>query len=105
MRGNDERRDGLFSYVRPESGIPKDHPLRAIREVADEALSTLSAQFGCRGCRRQDETVRKMPQGRISGFETSRNRLKIPAHIQNERQTFRKYDWDAGFQQPAKASR
>jgi transposase len=45
MRGNDERRDGLFSYVRPESRIPKDHPLRVIRQVADEALSTLSAQF------------------------------------------------------------
>jgi hypothetical protein len=38
MRGNNERRDGLFSYVGPESRIPSDHPLRLIRSVADEAL-------------------------------------------------------------------
>jgi hypothetical protein len=38
MRGGDIRRDGLFSYVRPESRIPDNHPLRVIRRVADEAL-------------------------------------------------------------------
>jgi transposase len=45
MRGNDERRDGLFSYVRPESRIPSQHPLRLIRAVADEALTALNEQF------------------------------------------------------------
>jgi transposase len=45
MRGNDVRRDGLFSYVRPESRIPSSHPLRLIRSVADEALKALDAQF------------------------------------------------------------
>ena len=45
MRGFDQRGDGLFSYVRPESRIPKDHPLRLIRCVADEALSALDAKF------------------------------------------------------------
>jgi len=45
MRGSDERRDGLFSYVRPESRIPKNHPLRVIRTLADEALGALDAQF------------------------------------------------------------
>jgi transposase len=45
MRGFDERRDGLFSYVRPESRIPKNHPLRVIRTLADEALTALDAQF------------------------------------------------------------
>jgi transposase len=44
--GWDNRRDGLFSYVRPESWIPTNHPLRLIRGVADEALTTLDAQFG-----------------------------------------------------------
>src|SRR3954462_12165597 len=45
MRGFDQRRDGLFSYVRPESRIPSNHPLRLIRGVADEALKALDAQF------------------------------------------------------------
>src|SRR6204780_5876628 len=45
MRGNDVRRDGLFSYVRPESRIPSNHPLRLIRGVADEALASLNDQF------------------------------------------------------------
>jgi len=45
MRGNDQRRDGLFSYVRPESRIPANHPLRLIRRFADEALTALDAQF------------------------------------------------------------
>jgi transposase len=45
MRGRDDRSDGLFSYVRLEERIPADHPLRAIRELADEALSALSGRF------------------------------------------------------------
>src|SRR3569833_563950 len=45
MRGKDERRDGLFSYVWLESRIPKDHPLRAIRRITDEALKALDTQF------------------------------------------------------------
>src|SRR6185437_11159052 len=45
MRGNDIRRDGLFSYVRPESRIPSNHPLRLIRGVADDALRALDTQF------------------------------------------------------------
>jgi len=45
MRGGDERRDGLFSYIRPENRIPKAHPLRLIRQHADEALTSLNEQF------------------------------------------------------------
>jgi transposase len=45
MRGGDIRRDGLFSYVRPESRVPASHPLRLIRKVADEALAALDAKF------------------------------------------------------------
>ena len=35
----------MFSYVSPESRIPKDHPLRPIREMVDDALKELSADF------------------------------------------------------------
>ena len=45
MRGTDQRRDGLFRYVRPESRIPSSHPLRLIRSVADDALKAVNARF------------------------------------------------------------
>ena len=45
MRGEDQRSEGFFSYVRLESRIPADHPLRAIRELVDAALRELSPAF------------------------------------------------------------
>jgi transposase len=45
MRGEDQRSEGLFSYVRLEARIPPDHPLRAIRELVDAALGKLSRTF------------------------------------------------------------
>lgn len=45
MRGTDVHQEGLFSYVSPESRIPKKHPLRPIRRMVDAALSELSDQF------------------------------------------------------------
>jgi transposase len=45
MRGTDERSGSLFSYVDLETRVPRDHPLRAIREIANGALLDLSADF------------------------------------------------------------
>ena len=45
MRGRDDRSEGFFSYVRLEERIPKDHPLRPIRALADEALASLNQRF------------------------------------------------------------
>ena len=45
MRGTDVHQEGLFSYLSPESRIPKRHPLRPVREMVDIALSELSGQF------------------------------------------------------------
>jgi len=45
MRGEDQRSEGFFSYVRLETRIPADHPLRAIRELIDAALRDLSRSF------------------------------------------------------------
>ena len=39
MRGRDDRAEGMFSYIRLEERVPADHPLRAIRRLADEALA------------------------------------------------------------------
>jgi len=45
MRGSEVGSGSLFSYVAIESRIRRDHPLRAIRGLADEALSDLSEAF------------------------------------------------------------
>lgn len=45
MRGEDRKQVGMFSYISPEQRVPKDHPLRAIRVMTDEALSALSGVF------------------------------------------------------------
>ena len=45
MRGRDDRDEGLFSYVRLEERVPADHPLRAIRSLADDALAALNGRF------------------------------------------------------------
>jgi transposase len=46
MRGGDDRSEEMmFSYLRPEQRVPKEHPLRPIREIVDRALESLSPQF------------------------------------------------------------
>ena len=46
MRGLDIQQDHLFSTVSPEQRVPKDHPLRSIRQMVDEALEALDETFG-----------------------------------------------------------
>jgi len=45
MRGDDQPPDSMFSYVSPEERVPKDHPLRPIRQLVDEILRGLSRDF------------------------------------------------------------
>ena len=45
MRGTDLQQSGLFSYVSLESRVPRDHPLRGIKGLLDEALSGMSRDF------------------------------------------------------------
>jgi transposase len=45
MRGWDVKSEALFSYVNCEARVPKDHPLRPIRRIVDEALGALSPEF------------------------------------------------------------
>jgi len=45
MRGYDSQTESLFAYVTPESFVPKDHPLRAIRKMADAALAGMDKLF------------------------------------------------------------
>jgi transposase len=45
MRGTENRQDKLFSYVSQEDRIPRDHPMRKLRELIDPILQELSPQF------------------------------------------------------------
>lgn len=45
MRGSDEVKGSLFSYVDLEERIPARHPLRKIRSVVNDALRSLDADF------------------------------------------------------------
>jgi transposase len=45
MRGSDTVCGALFSYVDLEKRVRTGHPLRVIREIANDALATLSAEF------------------------------------------------------------
>ena len=45
MRGSDERLGALFSYVDLEARIRKDHPLRVIRAVVNEALVAMEREI------------------------------------------------------------
>jgi transposase len=45
MRGADETIGSLFSYVDLDARIPARHPLRKIRQVVNEALASLDAEF------------------------------------------------------------
>ena len=45
MRGPDTQQDTLVSTVSPETRVPKDHPLRPIWHMADEALKALDGDF------------------------------------------------------------
>jgi hypothetical protein len=45
MRGDDQHQEAILSYIGLEQRVPKDHPLRAIRQVADRALGELDAEF------------------------------------------------------------
>jgi transposase len=45
MRGTDAAAGSLFSYVDLEARIPARHPLRKVRQVVNDALASLDAEF------------------------------------------------------------
>src|SRR6266576_4710992 len=45
MRGPDHQQSAMFSYLSPEQRVPADHPLRAVRQMADTILAQLSRVF------------------------------------------------------------
>ncbi|WP_116599999.1 IS5 family transposase [Primorskyibacter marinus] len=45
MRGTDEASGSLFSYVDLDERVPGGHPLRKVRQIVNDALSSLDAEF------------------------------------------------------------
>jgi len=45
MRGEDQRQQGVFSYVSLEQRVPGEHPLRPVRKIVDEIFGGMSKQF------------------------------------------------------------
>jgi transposase len=45
VRGGDNRTGELFSYIDLEARVRRDHPLRAVRAIVNEALSALECEF------------------------------------------------------------
>ncbi len=45
MRGSDSQQSAMFSYISPEDRVPRDHPLRVIRDLVDPILVRMSPQF------------------------------------------------------------
>jgi transposase len=46
MRGSDQGSNSLFSYNDLEARVPKEHPLRLVRDMVNGALSKLDKRFG-----------------------------------------------------------
>ena len=45
MRGKNSKQSSMLCLMSPEDRVPADHPLRAIKKLADEALAALSPTF------------------------------------------------------------
>ena len=45
MRGDDRQQADMYSYLSPEERVRANHPLRAVRAMADEALKNMSRRF------------------------------------------------------------
>jgi transposase len=45
MRGDEEKQSGMFSYVTMEQRIAADHPVRALRAMADRALRRMDGEL------------------------------------------------------------
>jgi len=45
MRGEDAKKEAMFSYISAEKRVPAEHPLRAIRKLVDAVLQEMSPRF------------------------------------------------------------
>jgi transposase len=90
MRGEDPTQSAMFSYLSPETRIRKEHPLRAIRVMVDQALRAMSALF--------DEMYSEMGRPSIAPERLLRAQLlQMLYSIRSERLLMEEIDYSVLF--------
>jgi len=90
MRGNDGKQGDLFSYVSLESRVPRNHPLRKMREMVDEALEAMASDF--------DEMYSRMGRPSIPPERLLRALLlQVLYSIRSERMLMEQLDYNLLF--------
>lgn len=90
MRGTDQRSGSLFSYIDLEARVAKDHPLRRVRELTNDALLKLDEKF--------EELYSKEGRPSIPPERLLRaSLLQLFYSIRSERQLMERMDFDLLF--------
>lgn len=90
MRGHVDPQAALFTTVSPEKRVPKDHPIRTIKELADEQLLELSGVF--------DKMYDKEGRLSIPPERLLKAQLLIALYsVRSERQFCERLDYDLLF--------
>src|SRR6202142_4078877 len=90
MRGEDEKQSAMFSYVTLEQRIAKDHPLRSIRLMTDQALQRMSGKF--------DELYSSTGRPSIAPERLIRGLLlQVLYSVRSERQLIEQLDYNLLF--------
>jgi transposase len=90
MRGDENQQEAMFSYVNLDQRVPTNHPLRAIRKMADQALAELSSHFDALYARRGRPS--KPPEQLIRALL-----LQVLYAIRSERQLMERIKYDLLF--------
>lgn len=90
MRGNDEQQAAIFSYIGLEQRVPKEHPLRAIRQMMDRALGDLDGEFELLYARRGRPSIapEKLLRAQL---------LQVLYSVRSERQLMEQLDYNLLF--------
>jgi|SRR5580693_1305348 transposase len=90
MRGEGQRQEAIFSYIGLEQRVPKDHPLRSIRQMADQALRELDGEFRRLYARRGRPSI--APEKLIRA-----QLLQVLYSVRSERQLMEQLDYNLLF--------
>jgi len=82
MRGDENQQEAMFSSVNLDPRVPTNHPLRAIRKMADQALAELSSHFdalyapGGRSSIPPEQLIRALLLQVLYGIRSERQRME-----------------------------